>query len=275
MNVKFGSSEAKGMRENMEDRIFIESDIQTKRYMFAIYDGHGGYEVAELAKKVFSTEIWNYFQKYGSFSHAIMAAMYLDFDDKLSKTSLNNVGSTATTLFIDAKKGKLYIANLADTECIVITNFDSIFGYKTKNGYTTKNGYGTITTLHNYSNLSERERVVDNGGFWINERVNGNLNISRAFGDFDYKSTNLSEQQLISASPSFNVFNIKQSCIIVLASDGLWNFIDKSSVCKYITDEISQNPNINLNILSNNLVKLALINKSSDNISIVLIKTSF
>ena len=40
---------------------------------------------------------------------------------------------------------------------------------------------------HKPNHFREKERILDGGGFVENNRVNGNLALSRAFGDFSFK----------------------------------------------------------------------------------------
>ncbi|KHJ90196.1 protein phosphatase 2C [Oesophagostomum dentatum] len=72
----------------------------------------------------------------------------------------------------------------------------------------------------------ERTRIVNAGGF-VNEdgRVNGGLNLSRAFGDHSYKkNTDLSlRDQMITALPDVKVEALQPNDeFLVIACDGIW-----------------------------------------------------
>ena len=78
-------------------------------------------------------------------------------------------GCTANVILI--KNNTLYCANAGDTRCCI-----------SNNGKLVK-----LSKDHKPTDHNERERIMNAGGAVYNDRVNGNLNLSRALGDFEYK----------------------------------------------------------------------------------------
>lgn len=79
------------------------------------------------------------------------------------------------------------------------------------------------------SKIAEKARIQAAGGFVDFGRVNGNLALSRAIGDFEFKkSADLPpEAQVVTAFPDVNVHEISDDDeFLVLACDGqfFWNF---------------------------------------------------
>lgn len=71
--------------------------------------------------------------------------------------------------------------------------------------------------------LGEKARIVAAGGFVDFGRVNGNLALSRAIGDFEFKkSAELSpEQQIVTAYPDVTSHDISDDDeFLVIACDG-------------------------------------------------------
>lgn len=74
-------------------------------------------------------------------------------------------------------------------------------------------------------NIVEKARIQAAGGFVDFGRVNGNLALSRAIGDFEFKkSADLPpEAQVVTAFPDVNVHEISDDDeFLVLACDGLY-----------------------------------------------------
>jgi protein phosphatase PTC2/3 len=72
--------------------------------------------------------------------------------------------------------------------------------------------------------LGEKARIVAAGGFVDFGRVNGNLALSRAIGDFEFKkSTDLApEQQIVTAFPDVVTHEITSDDeFLVIACDGV------------------------------------------------------
>ena len=109
-------------------------------------------------------------------------------------------GSTAITMLY--RKEKLFVGNIGDSRCIACTN-----------------GLAEPLSLdHKPSNEEERARIEQAGGFVEFNRVNGNLALSRAFGDFAFKSrTELSqEHQMITSKPDVVVRDVDQDLQFVV-----------------------------------------------------------
>lgn len=77
---------------------------------------------------------------------------------------------------------------------------------------------------------AETKRIVDAGGFVEYGRVNGNLALSRAIGDFDFKKNEAlpAEQQIVTANPDIIERQLEvEDEFIVLACDGIYNLLIK------------------------------------------------
>jgi len=76
---------------------------------------------------------------------------------------------------------------------------------------------------HKPENDLERKRIESAGGFVSDNRVNANLNLSRAFGDFNYKldSKYAVDKQLVIATPEIRSVDVNQCKFIILACDGI------------------------------------------------------
>lgn len=76
---------------------------------------------------------------------------------------------------------------------------------------------------------SERRRIHNAGGNVVQGRINGNLNLSRALGDFEYKvneenpNNKNPKEFIITAFPEVSETPLtKDISLIVLGCDGIW-----------------------------------------------------
>ncbi|CAO1421169.1 unnamed protein product [Diamesa tonsa] len=116
----------------------------------------------------------------------------------------------------------LYVANAGDSRCIVCR----------------KGKVVEMSFDHKPEDTTEFERIRNAGGrVSADGRVNGGLNLSRAIGDHGYKTrTDLkSEEQMISALPDLRKLTLnKDDEFIVLACDGIWNFMNNYEVVQFV-----------------------------------------
>jgi protein phosphatase PTC2/3 len=92
-----------------------------------------------------------------------------------------------------------------------------------------------LTEDHKPSNPEEKARIEAAGGFVQGDRVNGELAMSRALGDFRYKRNETLEKSEypVICYPDVAVHERtgKNDQLLILACDGVWDVICNSEVC--------------------------------------------
>lgn len=79
---------------------------------------------------------------------------------------------------------------------------------------------------HKPDDPAEKRRIENAGGFVEDGRVNGMLALSRALGDFEYKSNKMvnPKDQVVSAFPDVKIEPITPDTqFVLLACDGIWD----------------------------------------------------
>lgn len=95
---------------------------------------------------------------------------------------------------------------------------------------------------HKPSDELESKRIRAAGGWVELNRVNGNLALSRALGDFLFKrnSKKSVEEQIVTALPDVQVRDIDHDLeFIVLACDGIWDVMTNKEVVSFIRHRIA------------------------------------
>lgn len=135
-------------------------------------------------------------------------------------------GTTAVVALL--RNGKLYVANAGDSRCVL-----SRAGKEVEMSFDHK-----PTSEIEYNRIKKAGGTVTADG-----RVNGGLNLSRAFGDHSYKRNDqLSlEEQMITALPDIQVIDLQpEDEFIVIACDGIWNSMSSKEVVEYISEEMKK-----------------------------------
>ena len=146
-----------------------------------------------------------------SIDRAILADR--DFDEDPS-------GCTATVNLITAD-GRIFCANAGDSR--------TVLGIK-----------GTAKPLsfdHKPQNEEEKARICAAGGFVDFGRVNGNLALSRAIGDFEFKKNKdlPAEKQIVTADPDVTEHQISDDDeFLVVACDGIWDCKSSQTVVEFV-----------------------------------------
>lgn len=252
-----GVDSKQGIRRTMEDthvNIDDVSSLYPRIYgsFYAVYDGHGGKSVADMCNMNLMNSIMKNMVEKGeneTFVNvvSILNECFKKFDETTSEHK--TCGSTAAILFIST--GIMWSANLGDTEAIVGTNDSTKFN--------------VLTTVHKPD--LEADRITSQGGFVYNNRVDGRLAVSRAFGDFFFKKPS-AQGNWVSAEPTITTYKI-QECdkFVVLACDGLWDVLTYSDACDIVNKNFTLGPDKVAKILTDTALKKG----SSDNVTSVVV----
>jgi len=139
-----------------------------------------------------------------------------DNDDGSTLATFESLaGCTANVVLII--KNTIYVANAGDSRAVLSEGGKAV----------------ELSIDHKPDLEAERERISKAGGFITDGRINGNLNLSRAIGDFEYKkASNLSaKEQLVIAFPEVKSFPLtSQSEFILMGCDGIWESLTNEEI---------------------------------------------
>ncbi|KAH3902620.1 type 2C protein phosphatase PTC2 SCDLUD_000200 [Saccharomycodes ludwigii] len=213
-----------GWRMSMEDEhicclelkpnMTTTTDFKDHVAFYAVFDGHGGSSIAEFSgdnvAKILSKEEAFLKQDYVQ----SLIDCFLHTDEEILKDQIlkmDHSGCTATTILISKLQNRIICANSGDSRTVLSSS-----------GLAKNLSYD-----HKPTNAGERARIYNAGGFVEMSRVNGNLALSRAIGDFEFKqNADLPpEEQIVTVYPDIleHSINPEQDEFVILACDGIWD----------------------------------------------------
>ena len=268
-------------RQEMEDFHCIKQALGKRPNLsyFAIFDGHGGKDVASYLSinlhHFLVNEINNI--NFGTNDEEninnIMESIKLAFN-KIDQEILNNInfvnddGSTATLIFIyyntlNIKENEK--ENTADTNneinnierTIICANVGDSSGYLIN-----KLNIKQITKPHKCEDQSEVKRIKDNGGIVFQGRIFGKLILTRTLGDKEMKKYG------VLSLPDFYVKKIdKDDLFVVIGSDGIWDVINEEELFK-----MGNEKELSSESFSKKIMAIAKERDTRDNSSCIVIK---
>ncbi|XP_068629424.1 protein phosphatase 1G isoform X2 [Battus philenor] len=148
-------------------------------------------------------------------------------DISMTEEPGNDSGCTAIVALL--KGNELYVANAGDSRCIICREGKAI----------------DMSIDHKPEDTPELERITKAGGkVSYDGRINGGLNLSRAIGDHSYKQNKEldAKEQMVTALPDVKTLTIDTSKdqFMVLACDGIWNFMSSQDVCDFILPRLAE-----------------------------------
>jgi serine/threonine protein phosphatase PrpC len=129
---------------------------------------------------------------------------------------------------------------------------------------------------HKPTNFEETERIKAAGGNVENKRVNGNLAVSRGFGDFEFKENKNKgpEGQMVSCVPQIITRILSHHDeFIVIACDGLWDVCSNEQAIGFVREICDKGTNT-MQLVAEKMCDKALELGSNDNISVIVVKLS-
>ena len=267
-----------GYRLEMEDAHILKEipDVE-KHTILAVFDGHGGagaakYSAKHLLPKIIETDDWKAYVADDCSDHTHIgkalhtAFMAIDVDIRASQEAgkaqatdlqreVDTSGCTAVVCIVNEKY--IICSNAGDSR--------SVMGIK--------DGFKEMSHDHKPMNIEERKRIEDAGGVVTSGRVDGNLAVSRAFGDFEFKDTRLAaDKTKVTAKPEIIVHErTAEDDILILACDGVWDVFSSAECIQYVR-ELYESGEGDIQKIAEEVIEKALIKGSKDNISCVALK---
>jgi serine/threonine protein phosphatase PrpC len=229
-----------------EGKVIENLNGDPNKILFCLFDGHGGGQVSKFLQENFGKymkKILNYKNIISGFSQ-----LFKKVDEDIKLLNCSNVGSTATIVYIvkakDTNKRILYCVNVGDSRCVMVN----------------KNAVYRLSYDDRVRDPKENERINKNGGIIVNNRIYGQLMLSRSFGDWRIKDVG------VIVDPHVTKYEIKEDDLYcIIASDGIWDVI-KDEECS-----ILQNMYVNTGEMSKKIISECIKRKSLDNLSCFVI----
>ncbi|KAG0322474.1 Protein phosphatase 2C 2 [Dissophora globulifera] len=196
---------------------------------FAVYDGHGGPNVAKYSGEGLHKRIVGDKAFAKADYRAAIKNGFLEMDRALRfdpEYGGDSSGCTAITAVI-TDKNVLYVGNAGDSRAVLGSDGTAI----------------ALSNDHKPFNKEESRRIVAAGGFVEYGRVNGSLALSRALGDFEFKmnATLGPDDQIVTANPVIEEHQITDDDeFLVLACDGIWDCMTSQEVVEFVRKSISE-----------------------------------
>lgn len=232
--IDYGGASAEGSsgHEN-EDRWLVldHAPGAAAFHLFIVIDGHGGELAADYVKADLPNRL-NALYANGGFSDDKQlqnAFDQLDTEFCEEATKKKNTSGACVTVVIlyknAASQPELLVLNVGDCRVIVSEQEgDSAVA---------------ITTDHTASQMSEKRRIEENGGYVMHGRVIGVMEPSRSVGDIDMKAEAMEGAVVATPEVFRRPVKIGQTTI-VLATDGVWSVLENDEVMAIAKREINK-----------------------------------
>lgn len=294
LGIHFGVSSLQGRRNTQEDRWVVvpalAEECEDVAYV-GLYDGHGGEECANILHDQLHSWVFKDFKENGERMGEALESCFLELDSfvcdyLLQKGDLS--GSTATSIVMmrssDQRGVSMTVAHVGDCRLVLVR----------RNGEVVN-----ITSDHRLDCAPERERIIKSGGRVVNNRVNGVMAITRAFGDLEFKgllgprgndssassmgiAPILQQQQnpfakdeektpaLLTARPDVHSVALDPATdeCLVLACDGLWDVLTSEEAAEIVRERLKLHGSVQL--AAKELAQEAIRRYSNDNITVLL-----
>eukprot|EP01084_Bolivina_argentea_P306294 529275_1 len=282
--LTYGLIEEQGLRPQMENCAKIMDMIQKngeniKKYSFSLFDGHLGQDAAKFCTHhlpQYVEEIINQKQQEqhttviteeSIITESIRAAFHKTDKEFKHYAFTNKCEAGAVGVYIYYDSSFMYVANVGDCQAVLCSDGE----------------YKILTKEHNVTkNDDERTRCKQ---YIINDRINGELSITRAIGDYHECNNNSNPPQ----KEGNNGNNYKHKKVdglicephiikhklsskdefVIIACDGLWDVLTPKHAMKECRRSLRHNADCT--VAAKKLVDLATKKLTTDNVSVMVI----
>jgi len=252
-----GSAGIQGWRIEMEDSHIIADIPSLKSHTFlSIFDGHGGagaaiFAAANLVDILQSRALWKQYLDNGAVDIDLLGEAlgqaFVEADVQLRSKQDEGRGddtSGCTAVCAVITPNHIICSNAGDSRCVLGTNNQTI----------------NLSEDHKPYDEGERRRIENAGGSVQWKRVDGDLAVSRALGDFQYKQRPdlPAKDQKVTCWPDITIHKrTPQDEVLILACDGVWDVMTSAEAVGVVR-EIFLSGEDNMQLVSEELVDIAL-----------------
>ena len=256
-----------GLKKTNQDTYLIEKNINgiLNFNIFGVLDGHGenGHFASQFVSRYILHRIKTHpslkkedepkqiYHKLKENGYEIIANIFVDADVQIQKEKFNVDRSGTTCVIVIQLEEHIICANTGDSRAIIV--FDENHDDNLVNSKIYPLSYDCKPELPNelariiaYGGCVERAYDVENaecGPFrvWAKDKDYPGLAMSRSIGDMDAKKIG------VIPNPQIVEYTIDHSSkYLILASDGIWEFIDSEDAMKYSNKYYIRNDPIGL-----------------------------
>jgi serine/threonine protein phosphatase PrpC len=240
---RVGAASMHGWRETMEDAhsILLSMERHPESAFFGIFDGHSGSACSKYVADALPKNI----DKLEQFTENEISNIVMQTDQEfLDSESFKNKDDGSAGIFTIASfdsatsKYKLIHANIGDSRTVLAVKQDDGSFHSVP-----------CTFDHKPTNEEERKRIEEAGGYVQMSRVDGQLALSRAFGDRMLKTLHLPpEKRKVTSKPEIIINDAGCNDYLFLACDGIYegDVFTRELVIKFISDQLKQTDDLAL-----------------------------
>ncbi|KAJ6970068.1 hypothetical protein D5086_028057 [Populus alba] len=274
--IEANAAEDKGSRHSMEDAwvVLLDASLDSPGKLrcahFAIYDGHGGRLAAEYAQKnlhknVVSSGLPRELLDVKAAKKAILDGFRKTDESLLQESTSGGWQDGATAVCVWVLGQKVFIANIGDAKA-VLARSSIIDGSQNHPDGASPLKAIVLTREHKAIYPQERARIQKAGGsVSSNGRLQGRLEVSRAFGDRQFKKVG------VVATPDIHSFDLTdREHFIILGCDGLWGVFGPSDAVEFVQKLLKEG--LTVAAVSRRLVREAVLERRcKDNCTAIII----
>ncbi|XP_057722551.1 probable protein phosphatase 2C 8 [Arachis stenosperma] len=269
--LSYGSVSVIGNRKEMEDAVSVEIGFvgkeNSKCDFFAVFDGHGGAQVAQVCRerlhRLVAEEVERRNEKVEWDWEGVMEGCFRKMDGEVAgNAAVRTVGSTAVVAVVATEE--VVVANCGDCRAVLGRDGEAV----------------DLSSDHKPDRPDELMRIEEAGGRvinWNGQRVLGVLATSRSIGDQYLRPYVISKPEVTVTKRT------NKDEFLILASDGLWDVISSEAACQVVRRSL----NGQIKRVSNGvgrqsrateaaalLVEIAMAKGSRDNTSVIVVELS-
>lgn len=264
-----GIGSMQGWRSSMEDTHI--ADVKTIGNadcgIFSVFDGHAGVQCAKRCKVILPALMRKHLNEANNTVDFLTA--YHELDASLRPHIEDGSGCTACTVLVTPTS--VTCANVGDSRAVLCRGSGAI----------------DLSQDHKPDDESEKVRIEAAGGHVENNRVNGQLAMSRAIGDYSYKqqeNRGVDEQLVIPLADVVTKERTAEDRFVVVACDGIFDVLSNQELVDLINEEMKKDPQQPLTKICETICNVCLAPASpggggqparpagTDNMTIVLVK---